>query len=308
MRIFEKIGKFFTTPDRLAHDSVDEAIQKLCSREVAETCRELNETPLTFVKQLGGENGSARLLTSVESGLQVVIKTYEPVADAHTGEIIANRNRLELVQHEVAVFLISQVLPLTKVPETTLRIPTEEEKTAWKLNETGMYPNILPSEQAIMVQKYISDTIPFTISKERLIDKIGIFGIFSQVIFDYLIAYDDGRFNPNFLITENDIWAIDHGNCFLYDGAIRTEAMGIYDNLVLDDSSQLLKIINSANIELLITELKKILGEKKTEGFMKRLNRIKTYLKENSRLDLNALKQEINESHRTLRQQKRWNT
>ncbi len=289
----EGLQYIFKTSDEHVAIDFSKAIQVIpLPNETMEACERFSADEFKYIKDLGGENGSARLLKGSKTGDLVVLKTYEAFGDPLTGEVIDHSDRLDQLRHEGAAFLISSVLPLVKVPPTILRVLPPSTLKSWGI-PLGYHSDMPMNFQAVMLQQYISNVTELSSIRQSLPDITTPETVFGLLLFDYLIANQEGR-SRNLLVQGETLLAIDHGKSFgLPTGIRNTEGLGIPDGYTLESTESLSKMFNNESAQTLAPALQILLGKNKTNAFMVRFDKLRTILSAHVTLTVGELKSAI---------------
>jgi hypothetical protein len=295
MRILTEVKKWFETADERALADFSTAL-KLSSFpvEARRECEELSSGECEFVSNLRGENGSPRLLRTPGTQKCAVLKTYESYGDPVSGAVIENKDRLDLLREEAAAFLISQFFPLVQVPATVLREITPETKKNWRIPFSYDSDRSSLDTQTVMLQRFVPEAQEFVRVHRPIPEVMTAEQVFGLLVFDYLIAYGDGRM-ANLLVNSDGFWAIDHGKSFRMPGSIRgTTTLGIPDSYTLENTSELLRILNPEQAKIILPVLERLLGKKKTTAFAERFAKAHTLISAYPRILVGELTAHLN--------------
>lgn len=299
-RFRQELTRLMQTPDEQTIHDFSAVIQSI---QVPEKMRSILDALIyddfTFVHDLHGENGSPRLLVDLRTQQQAVMKTYEPVADLSNDHMNEGADRLDQLKEEAAAFLVALETNLVQVPPTALRLLTEDTFQKWNVRKT--YDSSAPSRagQVVMMQTFIPEAEPFDPAHQALPELVKPQQIFALLIFDYLIAYGDGRAKNLLLAPDHTLLPIDHGKSFRSKNVfLGTNTLGISPDFMItkEEIDFLFQYVNTERMNILIGNLLKLLGKQRTTLFAKRLDVIQHLLSTSSSLSVSSLKQAVGRS------------
>lgn len=251
-----------------------------------------------FVKKLSGEQETALLLSSNENPNQrAVLKSYTPGADIISGEAIDHGDRLELLREEEAAYIVSLYFPLLKVPTTVITTMSQADAKAWKLPQVYSSDGSVDTSwpKAAMLQEHVEDARMYASMVRPLTEVAAPVEVFGQLLFDYLIAYGDGRFG-NLLVKKGSLIAIDHGGSFRSKGKISNlKLMGISDEYQIEgeELAALRAKLDPDKAKKAVAVLETILGRKKNLDFTVRFASLHKLLADRNSLTAGELRQAL---------------